>query len=88
MHGKNFWLNLFLICAGVVIGALVADLTAGVPALSWLSFGLDFGTEAPFVLEMNLLRLTFGIGVKITVSSVIFIAVALLLGHTLTKGGR
>ena len=81
----RFWLNLFLIAAGVVVGALVAEITAGVKYLTWLSYGLDFGTESPFVLDLNLLRLTFGISVKITVASVIFIALALILGRLIMR---
>ena len=85
MKKTRFWLNLFLVCAGVVIGALVAEITAGVPFLSWLSFGLDFGTRAPFVLDLNIITLTFGITLNITVSSVIFISLSLILGHMIVK---
>ena len=81
----RFWLNLFLIAAGVVVGALTAEITEGVKYLSWLSFGLDFGTESPFVLDLNLMQLTFGISVKITVASVLSIALALILGHLILR---
>lgn len=82
----KFWLNLFLICAGVVVGALVAEITAGVNWLSWLSFGLDFGTRTPFVLDLSIISLTFGITLKITVSSILFIALSLILGRLVLKG--
>ena len=81
----RFWLNLFLVAAGVVVGAMTAEITAGVKYLSWLSYGLSFGTESPFVLDLKLLRLTFGISVNITVASVFFIALALLLGHLILR---
>lgn len=82
---KNFWLNFFLICTGIVVGAMVAEMTAGVPVLSWLSYGLDFGTETPFVLNLNVLRLTVGISVKITISTIIFTALSLVLGRVILK---
>ena len=85
MKKTSFWLTVFLVGAGVVVGALVAEITSGVSFLKWLGFGLNFGTENPFVLDLNILRLTFGISVKITVSSVLFIALALILGRLITK---
>lgn len=85
MKGR-FWLNLFLIMVGVVIGSMVAEMTVGIPWLRWLSYGLEFGTESPLVLNLNLLRLTFGISFKITVSMIVFIALSLLLGRTVTRG--
>jgi len=82
---KSFWLNLFLICVGIVAGSLVAELTVGVPFLEWLSYGLDFGTESPFVLNLNVLRFTFGISFKITISTIIFVALSLVVGRAITK---
>ncbi|MBO6053157.1 MAG: DUF4321 domain-containing protein [Clostridia bacterium] len=84
MKGR-IWLNLFLILVGVVVGSLAADVTVGIPWLKWLSYGLEFGTESPVVLNLNLLRMTFGIDIKITVSMVIFIALSLLLGRVIAK---
>lgn len=49
-HG--FWLNLLFICVGVVLGSLVTELCAGVDALSFLSYGIDFGMAAPAVLNL------------------------------------
>ena len=43
-----FWKKLLLISAGVVVGSLVSKVAAGVKYLSWLSYGLDFGTSLPF----------------------------------------
>lgn len=82
---KNFWLNFFLICAGIVVGAMVAEMTAGIPLLSWLSYGLDFGTESPLVLDLNVLRLTVGISFKITISTIIFVALSLILGRLIVR---
>ena len=81
----HFWLNLFLVMVGVVVGSMAAEMTVGIPWLKWLSYGLEFGTESPVVLDLNLLRLTFGISIRITVSMILFIAVALLLGRVITR---
>lgn len=85
MKNGKFWLNVFLVCVGVVIGAMVSEMTAGVSWLRWLSYGLAFGTESPFVLDLNVIRITFGINLQLTVSSVIFIALSLILGKLIVK---
>lgn len=82
---KNFWLNFFLICVGIVLGAMVSEMTAGIPFLSWLSYGLDFGTESPIVLDLNVLRLTVGLSINISVSTIIFVSLSLLLGKIIVK---
>lgn len=82
---SRFWLNFFLICVGVVIGSLVAELTVGIPALNWLSYGLDFGLESPIVLNLNVIRVTFGLTLKLTLSSVIFIVLSLILGRYIAR---
>ena len=82
---KNFWLNFLLICVGIVLGAMVSELTAGIPLLSWLSYGLNFGTEAPFILNLNVLRLTIGLSVNISVSTVLFVCLSLILGRIILK---
>ena len=87
MRGKNmkFWKNLLLICAGVVIGSLVASLTKNIKYLSWLSFGLDFGTAAPVTLNMGIMQLTLGASINITVSVIIFVVLTYVIGRKLLK---
>ena len=81
----KFWKNLLIICAGVVIGSLVASLTRGVKYLSWLSFGLDFGTEAPVTLDLEVLRLTLGANINISVSVIIFVVIAYIIGRKIFR---
>ena len=80
-----FWLNLFLVPVGVVVGTMAAEMTAEISWLRWLSYGLWFGTESPLVLDLHLIRLTFGISLNITVSTVLFIALSLLIGRLFTR---
>ncbi len=81
----NFWLNLFLVCVGIVTGSMVAEMTVGIPALSWLAYGLNFGLTSPVVLDMNVFSLTFGISFRITVATVIFVALSLILGRMIAR---
>lgn len=79
MH--NTWKNLLLICVGVVVGSLVADMTSGISWLSWLSYGLDFGMQSPLVVDLNALKLTLGVSVNISISTIIFVLIALKYGN-------
>ena len=48
-----------MVLVGIVVGSLLANVTASVPALGWLSYALSFGLETPLVLD--LLYQSFGL---------------------------
>ena len=79
--GKNNWSLLIMVLAGVVLGGLIAQLTSGIPALSWLGYGQTFGLTNPLVLDFGILVLTFGLTIKITVAGIIGIILAILIYH-------
>ncbi len=81
----KFWKNLLLICAGIVVGSLVSNLTSGVKFLSWLSYGLSFGTDSPVTLNLGVLSLTVGVSINITISVIIFVAIIYLLGRKILR---
>lgn len=76
---KNIWLLLLFICAGLVIGGLLGQLAGQVDWLSWLSYGRSFGVEEPFVLDLNVIKITFALVVNINIASIIGMAIALFL---------
>lgn len=82
---KSFWFHLFLIVVGIVVGSMVSEMTADIPALSWLSYGLNFGTESPVVLDLNAITLTLGISLKVTVSTAACVALSLVLGRYISE---
>ena len=57
----------------------IAHLTAGVSALSWLSYGKTFGLSSPIVLDLGVLVLTFGLTIKFTIASIIGIIIAAII---------
>ena len=79
MRNKNFWILLLLMLAGIVLGGFIGEMTAGVPMLSWLSFGPSFGISPPINLDLGILVITFGLSIKITMASIIGIVIALLV---------
>ena len=79
---KNGWMLLLFILIGVVLGGLIADVTAGVPALSWLSYGNTFGMKNsgnPLILDLGILVITFALQIKITVASIIGVILAIVV---------
>lgn len=77
--------NAFLVLVGIVLGTFVGSITRGVPALSWLSFGLNFGMNSPLALDLGMMQLTFGISVNLTLAVVIFIILSLIIGRAIAK---
>ena len=79
MRNKNFWILLLLLLAGIVLGGFIGNLTAGIPMLSWLSFGQSFGISPPIFVVLGILVITVGMSIIITMASIIGIVIALLV---------
>lgn len=79
MRNKNFWILLILLLAGIVLGSFLGSLAEGIPWLSWLNFGQSFGLDTPFVLNLGVLVITFGMTIRITMASIIGVAAALVI---------
>ena len=80
MKSKSI-IYILLVLSGVVIGSLVGKLTAGIDFLNWLSYGIRFGTKTPFSLELGVISFDFGLSIDLTVSCIIFILLALIIGR-------
>lgn len=79
--GKNSWALFLLVLAGIVIGSFIAQATAGVDFLSWMSYGQKFGLTKPLTLDLGILVLTFGLSIKITLGSILGIIIAAIVYH-------
>ena len=73
--------NLFLVLVGIVLGSFVSYICKDVAYLSWLSYGVDFGLESPLVLNLRIMRLTFGVSIDLTHATVIFVILSLIMGR-------
>ena len=76
---KNIWVFLVFLLSGLVIGGLLGKLASGIPWLWWLSYEQAFGLESPLVLDLNVLKLTFGLMVNINVASIIGMILAIFI---------
>ena len=79
MGRKNFWILLIMLLAGIVLGGFMGQLANGISWLSWLNFGQSFGLDSPLVINFGILVITLGLTIKITMASIICIAIALII---------
>ncbi len=76
---KNIWVLLVFLLAGLVVGGLLGKLASEVSWLWWLSYGQSFGLESPLVLDLSVLKLTFGVAFNINVASIIGMILAIFI---------
>ena len=79
MGRKHFWILLIMLLAGIVLGGFMGQLANGISWLSWLNFGQSFGLDSPLVINFGILVITLGLTIKITMASIIGIAIALII---------
>ena len=75
---KKFWILLLFLMSGIVLGGFIGEVAAGFPPLSWLNFGESFGVKEPIVLDFGILVITFGLTIRITMASIIGMAIAII----------
>ena len=76
---KNFWILLVFLLSGLVIGGLLVEIASKVDWLWWLSYGERFGISSPIELDLNVIKITFGLMFKINISSIIGMAIAIFI---------
>jgi len=76
---KNIWILLVFLLAGLVIGGLLGKLASSVSWLWWLSYEQEFGINVPIVLDLSVLKLTFGLMFKINIASIIGMVLAIFI---------
>ena len=76
---KNIWILLVFLLAGLVIGGLLGKLASSVSWLWWLSYEQQYGLETPIVLDLSVLKLTFGLMFKINIASIIGMVLAIFI---------
>ena len=82
-RSKQFFLFLFFLLAGVLLGSLLARVGERTPFLGWLAYGQTIGLspEHPLVLDLAVIRLTFGFELSLNLGQVIGIFLSFLAGR-------
>ncbi len=76
---KNIWILLIFILSGLVIGGLLGELASRVNWLWWLSYSQNFGLENPIILDLSVVKITFALMFKISISSIIGVVLAIFI---------
>ena len=79
LRDKNIWILILFILSGIVVGGLLGELASHVDFLSWLAYGQEFGLSTPVELNLNVIKLTFGLVFKINIASIIGIVLAIFI---------
>lgn len=76
---KNTIVFIIFILCGIVIGGLLGEISKNVYWLNWLSYGESFGISNPLTLDLGVLQLTLGLMIRINVSSIVGILIAIFI---------
>ena len=76
---KNIWILIVFILAGLVIGGLLGELAAKVDFLWWLSYGQNFGLTEPLALDLNIVKITFALQLRINIASILGMGIAIFI---------
>ena len=76
---KNILILLIFILSGLVVGGLLGELAGKVDWLWWLSYSQSFGLENPVVLDLSVIKITFALMFKISISSIIGMVLAIFI---------
>ncbi len=76
---KSVWILILFILSGIVVGGLLGELASHVEFLNWLAYGQEFGLSTPVELNLNVIKLTFGLVFKINIASIIGIVLAIFI---------
>ena len=74
---KNFWIFLIFMLSGLVLGGLLGELASRVDFLWWVAYGQEFGLSEPVVLDLSVLKISFGCMFKINIASIIGMILAI-----------
>lgn len=75
---KKILVYLLTYIVALVLGGCIAAIGGQFDAMSWLAFSPEFGFE-PFSLNLIVIRLTFGMHIKISVAQIIMLVVAIFV---------
>ena len=76
---KNGWALFLMLLSGLVIGGFIGHYLADIPFTGWLAYGHDFGISEPVGVELGIIKLQFGLLLRVNVAGVIGLLLGLLL---------
>ncbi len=71
-----WWVLIFVIFIGALLGMVIAEALVGYPVLSFLSRDLSVGLDPPLTVDLKVLRFTLGAVVRLNLAVPIGIVIA------------
>lgn len=69
----------FLIMCAIVLGNMLGNMVIGTDGLSWLGYSKTFAFEPGTFVDIDVIRLTFGISITVNVAQIIFMIAAIII---------
>ena len=79
MRDKGIWILIVFILSGLVVGGLLGEVAGNVKVLEWLNYGQSFGLTSPIELDLSIIKITFGLMLKINIASIIGMVLAIFI---------
>ncbi len=81
MRGKYDLMFWIMLLTGIILGTLLGEAASSIGALGFLNYGKTIGISAanPLVLDLSIFKLTFGVELRLTLSSIIGLIAAIIL---------
>lgn len=79
-RNTRIWLLITALAAGAIVGSIIGQVLQSTAPL--LAQGFDIGINPPFVLDLNVIKLTFGFTLHLNVlGGLVVLLLVLLLGR-------
>ena len=72
-------IKIVTIFAGIILGGYLGELALSIPALSFLAAGKELGLTSPLILDLNIIKLTFAVTVKLNIAGILGFIAALFI---------
>ncbi len=79
MRGKNSIVFILVMLSGLILGGFLGDLASAVPALSFLNYGQVVGLTSPFVLDIVIIKLQFGLTLNFSIAGIIGMVISIFI---------
>jgi hypothetical protein len=80
-NGENrTGLLIFIILIGAISGRFIGDiLSSNIKVFSFLKTSYSIGTSAPFIIDLKVLSITFGLNFNINIMAILGVILAIIL---------
>lgn len=75
----NCGMLILMLLIGIVTGGLFGECIGQNSYMSWLKYGNEFGLTNPFIFDLGVIKFTFALSIKFTISTIIGILISIII---------